>query len=649
MESKSTNLCELDLLFVIKNPDSYKEEPLADRSVVNGHVQQNYQRRRRRAEAKKLGYRQGPMPWVERPQSSASAQTLPTPRRRTRQTPRRPRTPIPWVRRADSVSTAEEKSNQPCLVPRLVRDARSIPEKPVSLQDKELLPIDDEEMKDKSQKPMITRDRQRTPVVHDCSAASSQPDIEPLILDASTPMLVKKHRPCSTTLSWSKSAVPSVDGSVESPFAPIRGLPSFVAGKIDPFESGAVALTHSMNGRFHHFLRTVIPRVFPNRNPPLYRWLVQEALCDPALLFAMVACATTEVSARRGLIGPGVPSSTVSDVLEYKTTTIQLLNKSLVDEAKAVTTSTIYAITCMLTCHWMLGEREAIAIHVKGLQKLIAMRGGLHGFPFALIENILGTMYTSTMMTGYVPPASPEPTIQRMPLPVQNVIMSIVDPNLRETGTAILEDPRVTSLFTRRLLGTFCDRREALFYRECFQSIECTDAGLTPEIHRYLVKRHQIRFETLRTSQATTFHDAKFAESLPSSPMEEPCNPALASFWVANYFPSQAIFQRLSTDLRSALTRSGLESTDIWYHYSELLVWVLFMGTPISSSCKVVSDTEDIDGDTRKWFVYHLRKVVQERLCLEDLEGMVAILRRYFYIDRVYRRSLGSTWSDIMT
>jgi hypothetical protein len=403
-----------------------------------------------------------------------------------------------------------------------------------------------------------------------------------------------------------------------------------------------------------------LPRVFPNsiQDSTFRQWFVQQAFGAPRMLFAMVASAVADTSVRRGLVGPRVLrrsgqqlalSPAVSELFQYKTKAIQLLNQSLAVESEATAISTLYAILCLLTVNWVLGEQDEIVVHIKGLEKLIAIRGGFHGIPFAIVENMLGTLYCSSAMAGSLPRASSTPTLQTMPLSTQETIMSAIDPDLREMGFAILDDPFVSTLFSLRLQQNFSDRREALFFRECFHSIRISRSALNPELERYMLKRYQLRSEALSAA------DDDIASGVAVSPAEETCHLALLLFWIANYFPSQAIFRRFSRALKTALERSDVEHCSFWKPYPKLLMWVLFLGayTSLSACSSAVTgagaegDQGGEEGEVRRWFIFRLRRVAKDKLRLRGWEEVRAILKQHFYIDRVYRRRFMEIWEEI--
>ena len=231
--------------------------------------------------------------------------------------------------------------------------------------------------------------------------------------------------------------------------------------------------------------------------------------------------------------------------------------------------------------------------------------------------------------------------------------MSMVDPDLRETGFAILDDPFVSMLLSPRLQQNFSDRREALFFRECFHSMQGSRRALEPELEQYMTRRHQLRSEALCAAA-----DDDMYSDVAVSPAEQPCCLVLMTFWFANYLPSQAILRRVSTALKTALERLEAKHSSFWKPYPKLLMWILFIGAhaspcPSPSPPVAVAGAEDEqgneEGEVRRWFIFQLRRVAKDKLCLRGWEEVRKILKQHFYIDRVYRRSLMEIWEDVVS
>jgi hypothetical protein len=203
-------------------------------------------------------------------------------------------------------------------------------------------------------------------------------------------------------------------------------------------------------------------------------------------------------------------------------------------------------------------------------------------------------------------------------------ITSGTDPQLKQIGTGLL-DPGVASLFDESLVRAFYDLREVTLYRECFRDQEC----VLPEIE---VEYFNVRaYEILHLVLSMPFQFPR-ATSL----QQEPCRLALLVFWHANWaihLPSSILFRSLTTQLKSALEQSNLQS--LWYPHDRLLIWATFLGAYISAGQRQHS-----------WFMMYLARSARQRglKCSQELK---AVLQRFFYIDRIYHKGLEDIWDEV--
>ena len=168
-----------------------------------------------------------------------------------------------------------------------------------------------------------------------------------------------------------------------------------------------------------------------------------------------------------------------------------------------------------------------------------------------------------------------------------------------------------------------------------------------------MIRRYQLHSEALSAAD-----DDDMSSDVAVSLAEQPCGLALLTFWIANYFPSQAIIRRLNKALKAALEWSEAEQSSFWKPYPKLLMWILFIGvhsspSPSPSSGGAVVRTKDEqrdeEGKMRRWFVFRLRRVARDKLRLRGWEEMRKILKQHFYIDRVYRKSLVKIWEEVVS
>jgi hypothetical protein len=225
-------------------------------------------------------------------------------------------------------------------------------------------------------------------------------------------------------------------------------------------------------------------------------------------------------------------------------------------------------------------------------------------------------------MTGSLPPAPPSSNLQVSPS-LFDMIVSDCPPYLRDLGTALLM-PAVAALFNWQLNQAFQDLREVVLYREHYHHKECPPPGA--ELDHFNIKSYNIRYLVLTIP---------FQMQTPVSNKQEPCRIALLIFWNANYLvggPDSALFRHLTTQLKVALEKSDLQ--DFWVPHTELLMWALFLGAHISAGRQ-----------ERPWFVMNLAGGARLLKVYEWTE-MRAILLRFFYIDRVYRKSFEEVWQE---
>jgi hypothetical protein len=219
-----------------------------------------------------------------------------------------------------------------------------------------------------------------------------------------------------------------------------------------------------------------------------------------------------------------------------------------------------------------------------------------------------------------VPPPSP---LVAASTSTYDRIASSTDPQLKQIGTGLL-DPDVAGLFDEPLVQAFRDLREVTLYREFFHNQECPLPEI--EVEYFSVKA----YETLHRVLSMPFQFLRM-----TSPQQEPCRLALLVFWHANWaihLPDSGVFRSLTAQLKSALQKSSLHS--LWHPHDRLLVWVVFLGAYISAGQKEHS-----------WFMMYLARSARQ-LGLKSSKELKAVLQRFFYIDRIYRKGLEGIWNE---
>jgi len=232
--------------------------------------------------------------------------------------------------------------------------------------------------------------------------------------------------------------------------------------------------------------------------------------------------------------------------------------------------------------------------------------------------------YTSATITRSFPILPPPSPLVAASASTYDRITSSTDPQLKHMGTGLL-DPGVASLFDELLVQAFRDLREVTLYREFFHTRECVLPEI--EVEYFNVKAYETLYRVL--SMPFQFPRA-------TSPQQEPCRLALLVFWHANWaihLPDSGLFRSLTTQLKSALEQSNLQS--LWHPHDMLLIWVMCLGAYISAGQREHS-----------WFITYLARSARQRelKCSKELK---AVLQRFFYIDRIYRKGVEDIWDEV--
>ncbi|OCT48187.1 hypothetical protein CLCR_04137 [Cladophialophora carrionii] len=379
----------------------------------------------------------------------------------------------------------------------------------------------------------------------------------------------------------------------------------------------------------------MIPGVFPTRHQAEIqtRWAFQNAAQDPLVLYALLAVASAERSARLGELRNGsietsfteadLENRAVPDFVSYKLNAVKLANETMKTMETAAQASTIFAMMCLLSIEVITGNQKEIIAHVSGLQKLIAWRGGYHGIPPHATELILSASYMCAAVTRSLPAAPPTSSLPSLPARLVEEIRQNVSDDVKKMGTGILT-PDVDTLLDWRISQAFRDMRDVVQYREYYH--EKQELPVQEENDYINARSYQFRYAAL---------SAPFEPRAPASDKEEACRLALLIFWFSNYqvtAPDSALNRTLTAQLKTALQSSDLKG--LWGPYFDLLTWVLMLGAFISAGQR-----------ERPWFVLNLAKV-SKVLRLRDWDELREMLLKFYYLDRIYAKGMRDIWDE---
>ena len=170
-------------------------------------------------------------------------------------------------------------------------------------------------------------------------------------------------------------------------------------------------------------------------------------------------------------------------------------------------------------------------------------------------------------------------------------------------------------------------------YQQCMIFMELLLAGqcklIQEELEYFQIRARHVEYELLLIP-------SKHKNFAKKNPIQEVTRIALFACIVANlayYQPFSAISRALAMQLKGALEGTDLASA--WYSHHELLVWVCWIGMETSRGQKEYP-----------WFVSNLARAVRI-LRVKDCGHLRDILLQFFFLDRIFQKSLVSVWKEV--
>jgi hypothetical protein len=241
-------------------------------------------------------------------------------------------------------------------------------------------------------------------------------------------------------------------------------------------------------------------------------------------------------------------------------------------------------------------------------------------------HTLIRACYMCAAITKDLPPMPPSPALNDVPASTYERILSGSDPHLLDIGKGLLK-PEVAQLFSPKMIEIIQCLRSFILYQEYCHDEE---RNFPAEEEEFFLTRNW-KFRYMALSIPTDRHQGG------RNDRQEPCRLALLTFSYANYItqqPDSALFRSLTMQLKTALEES-VDLRFFWHPYSEVLMWVLYLGAYISKGQR-----------ERPWFIVHLSRGAR-LLKIKDWNEMRTILMQYFYIDRIYLRRYLEVWEEM--
>ncbi|KAL4864693.1 hypothetical protein BDV12DRAFT_205583 [Aspergillus spectabilis] len=410
--------------------------------------------------------------------------------------------------------------------------------------------------------------------------------------------------------------------TLESEMWSLKGYLS--QGFVDPFSSSAVKMTDSMNLYFHHFRTHTVSTCYPLDATRMGMWWWQRAITQPALLQAILFLTANHLAALES--NSGISSQTVQksirDSLHLRGETLRILHDIMQDPAKSMAKSTPLIVAIFVAAEAVSANFEALEVHMKGLQRLIHLVGGLDTLDYMTLVKIYECDVRSAALNN-TQPVFPMSTRWRSEIIQASKFFHSREPlkmhqNLSLLGVSFFNAPWYPQLDPAMKTIIHVLRRLILHYEEVQlhpSTVMPTDNDL------FLVFEHQL----LSMSYPSRTDD-----------VHEPLRLSLLVYlnlriW---HFQTLPFMQYMVEALKQSLETpfSHLQATA-----QGLLFWVLFFGSLASNGY-----------DCHPWFINNLITMTRQ-LGLEDRAIGRAVLRGFFYTDQAGEKAAEENlWNKVL-
>ncbi|KAK2790640.1 hypothetical protein FQN51_002467 [Onygenales sp. PD_10] len=417
-----------------------------------------------------------------------------------------------------------------------------------------------------------------------------------------------------------------------SPPSPLRnGTPSL---EYDPFMTlpGADADTSGIiNGLIKYFSEVLIPMTFPSEfKQPLesktrMTAIINSTISEPGPFFGYMSLSAAHRAITQGNEVVGEHGRIVEPgYYLMKARCIAEMNRKMQDPELSLADSAFDIVVSLISGALAIGDFDEARVHVQGLRKMIAARGGITSPSFQgegarILNNVLTCDITTAcgMMSRPYFPLTWEP--QPIPAELSAKITPPPGSPLLATGIPLITNPSLSAPLRKALSNL----REILFFEYASTT---SPANFTPTDHEIFVfKSHEVEHELLdypyRLPTTTTTTTTTTQPRDPPLPPLESIARIAAIFHLSFSFvvspPSSGLGRALVHHLTSAIqklppsTLPHLPPTHL-----DLIAWACFLGARGARG-----------QPTRAWFVERLGEVAGirgwEGASWEEVEGVL--------------------------
>ncbi|KAL3484312.1 hypothetical protein BJX62DRAFT_218866 [Aspergillus germanicus] len=415
----------------------------------------------------------------------------------------------------------------------------------------------------------------------------------------------------STTAKDRKN--PRVQDSKESQTQrkpPIWSLEAYLSqGFVDPLATSAVGMTDSMNQYFHHFRIHSIIMCYPLDPMRMGAWWWQKAITQPGLLLTILFLsaghqATLEM---HNGVDPQVAQKTYRNCLRLRGRVLGTLKDIMEEPKKAVAEATTLIIASLASGEAVRGNFQSLTIHMKGLQRLVHLLGGVENLDHGALGKIYECDVRNAALNNTRPTFAMSTRFRREILQNERFFQARepypIPSRLYQLGKSFFTAPWYAHLDSTIRAYTQVLHRLTVHYEEA----QLNPSIITPtDNDLFLVFDHQL-LSTAYESREDDLH--------------EPLRLAFLIYVNIRIWHFQGI---PLTQYPAVALQTSIEVPFTYLQETapDLLFWMLWIGGLASRGA-----------ESRTWFVENLRTVAQQ-LGLEHWIAARIVLGGFFYTDQ---------------
>ncbi|KAL2000826.1 hypothetical protein VTN02DRAFT_2565 [Thermoascus thermophilus] len=423
---------------------------------------------------------------------------------------------------------------------------------------------------------------------------------------------------------------------------------------LDPFCTlpGASEVPSMVEGLVYHCTFVFIPMTFPldSRTRPnsgdQMDLMVSSVLSDPGSFFgvmSMNAAHRAILSGRHSdlLKSSGGDSRVLYDPDYYvmKAKCIREMNAKVRDPKRALSNEAFDTLITLLTGALIVGLFEEAKIHLKGLKRMVELRGGITGDGLRDEKGVLSAILTTDVKTAIGLMTKPVFPLAWVPQPLapeirQRLSLHISSALLGQLGTALFTNPFLSPPLVKALHGL-----QDLVLFHCIKDQNPEALGL--EDHQAF---RILNYETEHELASYPFRLPRNRDTGPQGTNLHPVESVarVASICYMNLFiivspPSSGLGRALTKHLKEAVGRCTPEVlAQLPRKCYDLFSWALFIGAHGSAG--------QIE---RPWFVQRLAHAAAVQ-GWKDWEEVADVLTGYFYISHIHDPIWRPVWDEAM-